>query len=98
MNILCTPRRVPAACACLLLGAGSVQAEGFVDGAKAGLTLRNFYINRNFVDPAFGQGKAEEWTQSFILDARSGFTSTACRSWPGFETYRIPPLSLVSST
>ena len=74
MNILCTPRRVPAACACLLLGAGSVQAEGFVDDAKAGLTLRNFYINRNFVDPAFGQGKAEEWTQSFILDARSGFT------------------------
>ncbi len=73
MNILCTPRRVPTACACLLL-AGTVQAAGFVDDAKAGLTLRNFYINRNFVDPAYPQGKAEEWTQSFILDAKSGFT------------------------
>ena len=49
-------------------------AAGFVDDAKATLGLRNFYINRNFVDPANPQSKAEEWTQSFILDARSGFT------------------------
>ncbi len=48
--------------------------QGFVEDAKVSLGLRNFYINRNFVDPAFPQGKAEEWTQSFILDARSGFT------------------------
>ncbi|KJK07084.1 MULTISPECIES: OprD family porin [Pseudomonas] len=47
---------------------------GFVEDAKVNLNLRNFYINRNFVDPANPQGKAEEWTQSFILDARSGFT------------------------
>lgn len=47
---------------------------GFLEDAKATLNLRNFYINRNFVDPANPQGKAEEWTQSFILDARSGFT------------------------
>ena len=47
---------------------------GFMEDAKATLNLRNFYINRNFVDPANPQGKAEEWTQSFILDARSGFT------------------------
>ncbi|MGH8383326.1 OprD family porin [Pseudomonas sp.] len=47
---------------------------GFVEDAKATLNLRNFYINRNFADPANRQGKAEEWTQSFILDARSGFT------------------------
>ncbi|QBF28268.1 OprD family porin [Pseudomonas tructae] len=47
---------------------------GFVEDAKASLNLRNFYINRNFVNPANPQGKAEEWTQSFILDARSGFT------------------------
>ncbi|MDD2057580.1 OprD family porin [Pseudomonas sp. GD03860] len=53
----------------------AVAAEGgFVEDAKASLNLRNFYINRNFVDPANPQGKAEEWTQSFILDARSGFT------------------------
>ena len=52
------------------------QAEesGFVEGAKATLNLRNFYINRNFTNPANPQSKAEEWTQSFILDAKSGFT------------------------
>jgi hypothetical protein len=52
----------------------SSQAAGFVEDAKVTLGLRNFYINRNFVDPANSQSKAEEWTQSFILDARSGFT------------------------
>ena len=65
-----------------LIGAGSMalamplssQAAGFAEDAKVTLGLRNFYINRNFVDPAFSQGKAEEWTQSFILDARSGFS------------------------
>ncbi|MGE8065686.1 OprD family porin [Pseudomonas sp. NPDC089569] len=52
------------------------QAEesGFVEGAKVNLNLRNFYINRNFTNPTKAQGKAEEWTQSFILDAKSGFT------------------------
>ncbi|WP_413795166.1 MULTISPECIES: OprD family porin [unclassified Pseudomonas] len=51
-----------------------IQAAGFVEDASANLNLRNFYINRNFTDPAYPQGKAEEWTQNFILDARSGFT------------------------
>ncbi|KZN19656.1 MULTISPECIES: OprD family porin [Pseudomonas] len=50
------------------------QAEGFVDDAKATLNLRNAYINRNFTNPNNAQGKAEEWTQNFILDAKSGFT------------------------
>ncbi|MDR7282304.1 hypothetical protein J2X84_001119, partial [Pseudomonas corrugata] len=41
------------------------QAEesGFVDGAKATLNLRNFYMNRNFTNPTNPQSKAEEWTQ-----------------------------------
>jgi len=50
------------------------QNSGFVDGAKATLNLRNAYINRNFTNPNAAQGKAEEWTQNFILDAKSGFT------------------------
>ncbi|EPM72140.1 outer membrane porin, OprD family protein [Pseudomonas syringae pv. theae ICMP 3923] len=50
------------------------HAAGFVEDAKVNLNLRNFYINRNFVDPANAQNYAEEWTQNFILDARSGFT------------------------
>ncbi|EGH01676.1 OprD family outer membrane porin, partial [Pseudomonas amygdali pv. aesculi str. 0893_23] len=50
------------------------SAAGFVEDASVNLNLRNFYINRNFTNPSYTQGKAEEWTQSFILDARSGFT------------------------
>ncbi|EJL97632.1 outer membrane porin, OprD family [Pseudomonas sp. GM102] len=50
------------------------EEAGFVEGAKVNLNLRNFYINRNFTNPTKTQGKAEEWTQSFILDAKSGFT------------------------
>ncbi|TNF80260.1 OprD family porin, partial [Pseudomonas sp. ICMP22404] len=52
----------------------AVHAEGFVDDAKATLTLRNAYFNRNFINSNNAQGKAEEWTQNFILDAKSGFT------------------------
>lgn len=49
-------------------------AAGFIDDATANLNLRNFFINRDFVNPANTQSVAQEWTQSFILDARSGFT------------------------
>ncbi|UHC81054.1 OprD family porin [Pseudomonas sp. NIBR-H-19] len=52
----------------------SAGAEGFLEDSKATLNLRNAYFNRNFTNPNNAQGKAEEWTQSFILDARSGFT------------------------
>src|SRR5471030_100138 len=48
--------------------------SGFVDGAKVDLNLRNFFINRNFTNPTKAQGLSQEWTQSFILDAKSGFT------------------------
>ncbi len=62
----------------LALGIPAVAhaADGFVEGSKVTLNARNFYINRNFVDPAYngGQNKAEEWTQSFILNAQSGYT------------------------
>ena len=50
-----------------------VSAAGFVNDTTGSLNLRNFYQNRNFVDPSYPQGKAEEWTQSFILDVRSGY-------------------------
>lgn len=49
------------------------EESGFLEDAKASLLLRNFYMSRNYVGEA-RQDKAEEWTQSFILDARSGFT------------------------
>jgi len=50
------------------------ETEGFIDGTSATLNLRNFYFNRNFVNPAFPQSKAEEWTQSFIFNVQSGYT------------------------
>ncbi|WP_325950992.1 OprD family porin [Pseudomonas putida] len=51
-----------------------------VDRVEAGefgetkVNLRNFYHNRNFVDASYPQDRAEEWTQSVILDYRSIFT------------------------
>jgi hypothetical protein len=61
------------------------QAEGFLEDSKATLNLRNAYFNRNFTNPAYPssrapQNYAEEWTQNFILDAKSGFT----QGWVGF--------------
>lgn len=72
----------------------SAQAEGFVDDTKVSLNLRNFYINRNFTNPegpsaAAPQSKAEEWTQSFILDARSGYT-------PGMVGFGVDALGMLS--
>ena len=72
-----------------LASAGSASAEGFVNDAKVNLNLRNFYINRNFVDPANAQSKAEEWTQSFILDARSGYT-------PGVVGFGVDMLGMLA--
>ncbi|WEJ74616.1 OprD family porin [Pseudomonas sp. PSE14] len=71
-------RRLPhlTVAACLLPalpGLASADDAGFLEDAKASLLLRNFYMNRNFVGDT-RQGKAEEWTQNFILDARSGYT------------------------
>lgn len=53
----------------------SAQADGFIDDAQASLHLRNFYLHRDFSNSAHPQSQAGEWTQSFILDARSGYTS-----------------------
>jgi hypothetical protein len=60
----------------LLSTAVGVQAadSGFVEDSTAALTLRNFYINRNFVSDNATQSKAEEWSQAFILNSKSGFT------------------------
>ncbi|GAB6387598.1 OprD family porin [Stutzerimonas marianensis] len=50
-------------------------ADGFLDGTKASVTARNFYIGREFRDDAIDdRSKAEEWTQSFILNVQSGYT------------------------
>ncbi|WP_415763432.1 OprD family porin [Pseudomonas sp. CP4] len=77
MTVFPVPYALPAVIALTIAGLAlpaSAEESGFVEGAKVNLNLRNFYINRNFTNPTKTQGKAEEWTQSFILDAKSGFT------------------------
>ncbi|WP_017906103.1 OprD family porin [Pseudomonas asplenii] len=78
MKPLNKSNRPPRALLALAIAGAALPAvaeeHGFVEDAQANLNLRNFYINRNFTNPAYPQGKAEEWTQNFILDARSGFT------------------------
>lgn len=66
-----------------------VQAEGFIDDSTLSLNLRNFYINRNFVNPNAPLSKAEEWTQSFILNFQSGYT-------PGPIGFGVDALGLLS--
>jgi porin-like protein GalP len=66
----------------LIATSTSLCAGGFVEDADVSLNLRNFYMNRNYIDNGnsqavpgpTGRGMAREWTQSFILNARSGFT------------------------
>ena len=51
------------------------SAGGFVDDTKITVNARNFYINREFRDDSItNRSKAEEWTQSFILNIQSGYT------------------------
>jgi porin-like protein GalP len=67
---------------CVCSFSATVYAAGFIKDAKVDLTLRNSYINKDFKDNGRSvvvpgpndRGVAAEWTQSFILDARSGFT------------------------
>ena len=46
----------------------------FIEDSKAGLELRNFYMNRDFRHETATQSKAEEWAQGFLLRYESGFT------------------------
>ncbi|SDI17188.1 OprD family porin [Pseudomonas panipatensis] len=79
MGYPCTrraPRILPATLALAVSGVAlSTFADegGFLEDAKVSLTARNFYMNRNYVNDT-KQNLAAEWTQSFILDAKSGFT------------------------
>ncbi|WP_415846348.1 OprD family porin [Stutzerimonas zhaodongensis] len=52
----------------------AASAEGFVEDTKITVNARNFYIGREFRDDAVDRTKAEEWTQSFILNIQSGYT------------------------
>lgn len=57
-------------------GTAALAGEGFVDGSKATLKLRNFYINTDNRDSGTpkNQSYQEEWGQGFQLDLQSGYT------------------------
>ncbi|RLL34885.1 outer membrane porin, OprD family [Acinetobacter cumulans] len=55
---------------------GQVQAD-FIDDSSVTLTARNFYLDRNFTDPDVRQSAARQWSQGFILNAKSGYTEGA---------------------
>lgn len=57
------------------LGAAQAYGNDFIDNTKATLTTRNFLFDRNFTSPNTPQHYAREWTQGFIFDLKSGFTS-----------------------
>ncbi|MFN3581280.1 MAG: OprD family porin [Pseudomonas sp.] len=49
--------------------------EGFIEGSKANLGLRNFYINQDFRSSPAAPSKAEEWGQGFLLNFQSGYST-----------------------
>ncbi|RRV16961.1 OprD family porin [Pseudomonas saudiphocaensis] len=53
----------------------SMVQAAFIEDTKAGLELRNFYMNRDFRHtPSGGKNKADEWAQGFLLRIESGYT------------------------
>lgn len=50
-------------------------AEGFWEDAEGRLTVRNYYFARYFSDKESAQSKSKAWTQNFIFDFKSGYTT-----------------------
>ncbi|OWJ91665.1 porin [Pseudomonas sp. A46] len=69
-------RRRPLPHLIALLGASlalGAQADGFIEDSHANLTLRNYYLDRDYQDDG-AKSEAREWAQGFILKFQSGFT------------------------
>ncbi|MDE1166408.1 MAG: OprD family porin [Pseudomonas sp.] len=58
----------------LSLCATDLMAEGFVDDSHATLSLRNYYLDRDYKDDG-AKTAAREWAQGFILNMESGYTT-----------------------
>ncbi|MGE8541917.1 MAG: OprD family outer membrane porin [Acinetobacter sp.] len=55
----------------------SAALADFVEDSSVAVTARNFYLDRNFTDPEVKQSAARQWSQGFILNAKSGYTEGA---------------------
>ncbi|QXG44945.1 OprD family porin [Pseudomonas viridiflava] len=51
----------------------SLQAEGLVADSHGTLTLRNYYMDRDYKDDG-AKTSAREWAQGFMMNVESGFT------------------------
>ena len=69
-------------------------AAGFVDDSKASLTLRNYYMDRDFKDDG-AKSAAREWAQGFIAKFESGYTEGTVGV--GFDAMGLVGLKLDSS-
>ena len=52
---------------------GHLWAAGFVEDSHGTLTLRNYYMDRDYKDDG-AKTAAREWAQGFIMNMESGFT------------------------
>ncbi|WP_223462809.1 MULTISPECIES: OprD family porin [unclassified Pseudomonas] len=50
-----------------------LRAEGFIEDSHATLTMRNYYLDREYQDSG-AKSAAREWAQGFIMGVESGFT------------------------
>ena len=57
-----------------VIGVCAPASADFISDSKAGVEMRNFYMNRDFRQANAPQSKGEEWAQGFILKMESGFT------------------------
>lgn len=72
----CVPslhRRLTLAVLGLSLLPGPLWAAGFIDDSHGTLTLRNYYLDRDYQDGG-AKTAAREWAQGFIMNMESGFT------------------------
>ncbi len=52
----------------------SMAQAAFIEDTKAGLELRNFYMNSDNRQDGAAKSKSDEWAQGFLLRIESGFT------------------------
>ena len=67
------PTRLALAVLGLSLLPAPLWAAGFIDDSHGTLTLRNYYLDRDYQDGG-AKTAAREWAQGFIMNMESGFT------------------------
>ncbi|WP_460146868.1 OprD family porin [Pseudomonas sp. H2_H03] len=72
----CVPHSAPRLISALLMLSALPApswAAGFIDDSHGTLTLRNYYLDRDYKDDG-AKTAAQEWAQAFILNLESGYT------------------------